>query len=465
MSGRKLLRRFVDRCRVVVRGGDGGSGCNSVRLMGPRRKRVDGGNGGKGGDVLFRASQGGNARAGQADSLHLDRVHVRADRGSNGGPNAQVGRKGSDEIITIPVGTVARELLPDKDWEDDWDWDYEEWDGSGDRADGEQARSDEDRVRVDDDDRTDLLVMGRHGNTQGGRARCYGRVIDFSAPGQEAVAARGGFGGLGSISTSGGSRDKKQDSAEAFHSDSIDMTAQGTHAPGETGEEVTWELELKSIADVGLVGFPNAGKSTLLGALSRAQPKVAAYPFTTLYPHIGMVEYADDFRISVADIPGILDGAHRNVGLGHSFLRHIERTRLLLFVIDVTSEDGEGRVDMVRAGEQLLALRRELELYAPGLGRRSSIIVANKLDAVQPLDADQGSGESRGSESSDLDEMLLRSPELVDLEDLAGFLDGSPTTSLERRVFPVSAKGGQGLAELATALRQVCEEQGVGHMA
>ena len=144
--------------------------------------------------------------------------------------------------------------------------------------------------------------------------------------------------------------------------------------PGEPGEEKEIFLELKTIADAGLVGYPNAGKSTLLRAISSARPKVAAYPFTTLHPNVGVVEYPDFTRLTVADIPGLIDGAHANVGLGHAFLKHIERTHLLIFVLDMAGTDGRLPWDDLRH------LREELELYMKGLSGRPAIILANKMD-------------------------------------------------------------------------------------
>lgn len=143
---------------------------------------------------------------------------------------------------------------------------------------------------------------------------------------------------------------------------------------GKPGEEKEFQLELKTIADVGLVGFPNAGKSTLLGAVSAARPKVASYPFTTLNPVVGVVEYPDFERILMADIPGLIEGAHDNVGLGHAFLRHIERTSVLVYVLDMGGVDGRSPLD------DLKHLKEELELYMPGLSKRAAMVIANKMD-------------------------------------------------------------------------------------
>lgn len=143
---------------------------------------------------------------------------------------------------------------------------------------------------------------------------------------------------------------------------------------GEEGELREIELELKTIADIGLVGFPNAGKSTLLGAVSNAHPTVAPYPFTTLHPFVGIVEFEDFYRMTIADIPGLIDGAHDNVGLGHAFLKHIERTKMLAYVLDTAGVDGRNPIDDYKT------LQNELELYMKGLSKRRSVVIANKMD-------------------------------------------------------------------------------------
>ncbi|MBV9274577.1 MAG: 50S ribosome-binding GTPase, partial [Verrucomicrobia bacterium] len=149
---------------------------------------------------------------------------------------------------------------------------------------------------------------------------------------------------------------------------------------GEPGEEGDFLLELQTIADAGLVGYPNAGKSTLLSKVSAARPKVASYPFTTLNPMVGVLEFENYQRITLADIPGLIEGAHRNVGLGHDFLRHIVRCKLLLFVVDIAGSEGRNPI------EDIQTLRRELDLYDPLLSQRPWMIVANKMDLPEAGD-------------------------------------------------------------------------------
>ena len=182
-------------------------------------------------------------------------------------------------------------------------------------------------------------------------------IADLDANGAQAIVAKGGRGGKGNI-----------------HFATSTNRAPRKFETGREGEERHLELELKMIADAGLVGYPNAGKSTLISTLSDARPKVAPYPFTTLHPVVGVVEYPDYKRLTLADIPGLIDGAHRNVGLGHAFLRHIERTSVLLYVLDMGCVDGRTPWD------DLASLEQELELYLAGLSKRPSLIVANKMD-------------------------------------------------------------------------------------
>lgn len=181
---------------------------------------------------------------------------------------------------------------------------------------------------------------------------------DLNVPGMRLTVARGGSGGWGNR-----------------HFATSTNRAPRRCNPGTPGEELLIELELKTIADAGLVGYPNAGKSTLLGAVSNARPKVAPYPFTTLNPVVGVVEFPDYTRLTVADIPGLIDGASENVGLGHEFLRHIERTAVLVYVLDMSGIDGRTPWD------DFASLKHELNMYQKGLSRRGMIIAANKMDA------------------------------------------------------------------------------------
>jgi GTP-binding protein len=183
------------------------------------------------------------------------------------------------------------------------------------------------------------------------------RVADLTEHGQRHILCHGGRGGLGNRNFATAARQTPR-------------FAQ----PGEAGEEGNFLLELRIIAEVGLVGYPNAGKSTLLTAISRARPKIAPYPFTTLHPQIGIVEYPDYHRLTVCDVPGLIEGAHRNVGLGHEFLRHIERCKVLVLLLDMAGTDGRAPWDDYHS------LLNELELYDPSLLEKERLVVANKMD-------------------------------------------------------------------------------------
>jgi GTP-binding protein len=187
----------------------------------------------------------------------------------------------------------------------------------------------------------------------------YRLLADLAETGQRVLVARGGRGGRGN----------------ARFATSTNRAPRRTE-PGEEGERKDLRLELKLIADVGLVGFPNAGKSTLISRISAARPKIADYPFTTLTPNLGVVRLSDDRSFVVADVPGLVEGAHRGLGLGHRFLRHIERTRVLVHLVDVSDASGRDPV------HDLDIVRRELELFQPELAARPQLVAANKVDAV-----------------------------------------------------------------------------------
>jgi GTP-binding protein len=184
-------------------------------------------------------------------------------------------------------------------------------------------------------------------------------IADLAEPGQQVLVARGGRGGLGNA-----------------HFATSTNRAPRKAQPGEPGEDRRLHLQLKLLADVGLVGFPNAGKSTLIARISAARPKIADYPFTTLTPNLGVVALSDDRTFVVADVPGLIEGAHAGHGLGHQFLRHVERTKVLLHLVDVSSLSGRDPV------EDFDILRRELKLYNPAMLAKSQIVVASKIDAV-----------------------------------------------------------------------------------
>ncbi len=283
---------FIDQARIFVKGGDGGNGIVAFR----REKYVPmggpaGGDGGRGGDVIFRADEGLRTLM---DFKY--NKHFKALRGAHGQGKNMHGASGKDIIARVPVGTVIKD-------------------------DNEQI------------------------------------IADLTYSGQEAVVARGGRGGKGNARFAS-ARNKAPSLSEN----------------GEPGEEKWIRLELKLLADVGLVGFPNAGKSTLISRISAARPKIADYPFTTLVPNLGVVITKSKDTFIVADIPGLIEGAHKGAGLGHDFLRHIERTRVLLFLLDTA--ETEGRDVLADYG----ALQHELEKYNSVLLKRPFLVVANKMD-------------------------------------------------------------------------------------
>ena len=284
---------FIDHAKIFVKGGDGGNGCVAFR----REKYVPmggpyGGDGGRGGNVVFTADEG----MGSLMDFQY-RKHFKADRGVHGMGKNQHGAWGEDLRIKVPVGTI-----------------------------------------IIDDDSGEVLA-------------------DLTVIGQEAIIARGGRGGRGNSRF-----------ANAVHK------APSMAENGEPGEEKWIRLELKLLADVGLVGFPNAGKSTFISRVSAARPKIADYPFTTLVPNLGVVRTRDKETYVIADIPGLIEGAHEGTGLGHDFLRHIERNRMLLFILDAAETDGRPVMD------DYITLRNELEFYNPELLQRPYLIVANKID-------------------------------------------------------------------------------------
>jgi GTPase len=305
---------FVDRIRIHAKAGDGGNGCVSFR----REKFVprggpDGGDGGKGGDIILRTDV-------HTDNL-IDFYYqplLKSARGEHGMGKNMYGKAGADSIYKVPAGTIVYRI-PQQIFE--------------------PAPGDEPPLKP---------VISP--------ADCT-LVADLDHDNQDLILCQGGAGGKGNT-----------------HFKSSTNRAPRQFTEGAPGEEGYFLLELRKIADAGLVGYPNAGKSTLIGKVSAAHPKVAPYPFTTLNPVIGVVEFDGYKRAALADIPGLMEGAHRNVGLGHDFLRHIVRCKLLIFVLDIAGSEGRNPI------EDLGSLRRELDLYDPLLSQRPWMIVANKMD-------------------------------------------------------------------------------------
>ena len=319
---------FVDRIEIFAQAGKGGRGCVSFR----REKFVprggpDGGDGGRGGDVILRADRHVDNLA----NLFYEPI-VRAKNGAHGKGKRMTGRAGPDKIVRVPLGTIV--------WQTD----------EGKRPspiNREQASS------------------ARRPTSNSEQSAIS--VVDLTRDGQEFVLCRGGAGGKGNV-----------------HFKSSRNRAPRQYTDGEEGEEGYFLLELRTIADAGLIGYPNAGKSTLLRKISAARPKVAAYPFTTLHPIVGVIEFQGYRRATIADIPGLIEGAHRGLGLGHEFLRHITRCGVLVFVIDIAGSEGRNPI------EDLQNLRREIELYDPMLSDRLWLVAANKMDlpnANENLDA------------------------------------------------------------------------------
>jgi GTP-binding protein len=317
---------FVDRIKIFAQAGNGGRGSVSFR----REKFVpkggpDGGDGGRGGDVILRANQ----HVDNLTGLFYEPI-VKAKSGGHGMGKKMYGRSAPAKIVKVPVGTIV--------------WRTE---------DGKRPTSNPQRS-------TPNTEAHDAGSDQFAIAHPQSEielVVDLTRDGQEFVLCRGGAGGKGNV-----------------HFKSSRNRAPRQYTEGEEGEQGHFLLELRTIADAALVGYPNAGKSTLLRKISAARPKVAPYPFTTLHPIIGVVDFSEYGRGTIADIPGLIEGAHRGLGLGHEFLRHITRCRALLFVLDIAGNEGRNPV------EDLQQLRREIDLYDPLLSKRPWFVIANKMD-------------------------------------------------------------------------------------
>ena len=388
---------FVDEIKVYAKAGHGGKGCVSFLREAYRPKGGPaGGNGGKGGDVILEADHDLNNLIAQFFQPRLI-----SENGGAGMSKGMDGKAGKDLIIKVPCGTLVwrvRDTTPlpegvtarsgarvkgaraagaddaddvdaDSDADADADSDSADVDSGAESSDGETsgrsprikaAGADRPVIRnsagvraLEIDLESDPEVVSKTDDFESRKEL----VCDLTENGQRYVLCKGGRGGLGNRNFAT-SRNQSPRFAQ----------------PGEVGIEGDYVFELRIVAEVGLVGYPNAGKSTLLSAISKARPKIAPYPFTTLTPQIGIVEYPDWHRLTVCDVPGLIEGAHQNVGLGHAFLRHIRRCQILVFLVDMAGTDAREPWDDYRK------LVKELELYDPSLLDRPQLVAANKMD-------------------------------------------------------------------------------------
>lgn len=331
---------FADRATIYVKSGKGGDGHVSFR----REKYVpdggpDGGDGGKGGDVIFIVDEGLNTLT---DFRHTRKYH--AENGENGGKRNCRGKNGADIIIKVPPGTVIKEANSGK------------------------------------------------------------VIVDMSGDMNRIVLLRGGKGGNGNQ-----------------HYATPTMQAPKYAQPGQSAKELNLLLELKVIADVGLVGFPNVGKSTFLAKVTNAKPKIANYHFTTLNPNLGVVDLSDSKGFVIADIPGLIEGASEGIGLGHEFLRHIERTKVIIHMVDAAGSEGRDPI------ADIYAINKELEAYNPEIAKRPQVIAANKMDIIFE------------DENTVIDKLNAEfSPKGI-------------------KVFPISAVSGKGIKELLYQVRDMLD--------
>lgn len=330
---------FIDSAKIYVKAGNGGNGIVSFH----REKYIaaggpDGGDGGKGGDVIFIVDEGVRTLA---DFRY--RKHYKAEAGKDGGPSNMTGRNGKDLVIKVPPGTIVK---------------------------------DEETGRI---------------------------LADLTRPGQTAVIAKGGKGGKGNQ-----------------HFATPTRQVPNFAKSGEPGEERWVLLELKLLADVGLIGYPNVGKSTILSRVSAARPKIADYHFTTIEPNLGVVSLDIGESFVIADIPGLIEGAHQGIGLGHEFLKHVERTKLLIHVVDIAAIEGRDPL------EDFEVINRELKEYNPTLAERPQVVAANKIDITGAME---------------------RFEEFRKVIEAKGF-----------KVFPISAASGKGMKELMSHVGEMLKQ-------
>jgi len=343
---------FVDEIKIYARAGHGGKGCVAFHREAYIAKGgPSGGNGGRGGSVILQADHDLNNLIAQYYQPRLI-----APAGEAGMGKGMDGHAGKDLVIKVPCGTLVWQLPSAAKMGGDFE---DEDENEDEKPTFKTSASKRPLIRSASGGQAQEIDLSKEdaGEFSAGDSEKGELVADLTENGQQFVLCKGGRGGLGNRNFATAARQTPR-------------FAQ----PGEPGEEGDFLFELRIMAEVGLVGYPNAGKSTLLTAISKARPKVAPYPFTTLHPQIGIVEYADWHRLTVCDVPGLIEGAHRNVGLGHAFLRHIERCKILVLLLDMAGTDNRAPWDDYK---QLL---NELELYDPALLERPRLVVANKMD-------------------------------------------------------------------------------------
>ena len=350
---------FIDEIKVYARAGHGGKGCVAFK----REKFVakggpSGGNGGRGADVILEADHDLNNLIAQYYQPRL--------LGPDGDPGlgkGMDGHAGKDLVIKVPCGTLVwRVSSPEGALPSAPSFSPRQrvnpaprGEPASARAKAEKRASVEEAVPQAPPGATFPSSLGSHPHAE--------LVTDLTDHGQRFVLCKGGRGGLGNRNFATAARQTPR-------------FAQ----PGEPGDEGEFLFELRIMAEIGLVGYPNAGKSTLLTAISKARPRIAPYPFTTLTPQIGIIEYSDFHRLTVCDVPGLIEGAHLNVGLGHAFLRHIQRCKVLVILLDMAGTDGRAPWDDYKS------LLQELELYDPALLDRPRLVVANKIDELAAVE-------------------------------------------------------------------------------
>lgn len=393
---------FIDHVLVRVRGGRGGDGVPAFARSARNPKgRPCGGDGGRGGNVLFVVDS-------SLDSLNHLPSQVQAERGYSGGKNMRHGANGADLVLRLPPGCEIGELTKARE-------------GGGELMIPAPTSAMREQEYQLEDDTSDLLefvlapdeegeaLSPRPSSAQTEKHQVEARFQEelprlalewnTSSP---VLVAQGGRGGRGNHAYGQNNHECEQ---------------------GQPGEERLLEVNLKTMADVGLVGLPNAGKSSFLAAVTRAHPRIASYPFTTLNPYVGSIDYGEAIgRITVADIPGLIEGAHANRGLGHQFLKHVEKARLLALVVDYAQREAPWK--------DVHMLLRELDLYQDGLSTKVRLIIANKADLLSP------------------DELVQR------------VKDTQRHLSRDTDILPISAKYGLALAKVTERLLQLVEASG-----